>query len=79
MSKCTIVVRNVEAGETRMLEVCLARCARWIGSRSINVYVKSPESDGFLEYAMAIELESGQRITIVARRRPGSTEIEFHS
>lgn len=71
-----------------MLDACIERIQRFCPDTeqryNTTIYTNAPDRDGGLEYLISItnERDEGKDVrpyTIGAIRRPGSTQIEFHS
>lgn len=78
-----IEIHNAEPADPAMLSACIERVRRFYGPGEHEVvpaiWVSGPERDGMLDYGILLPHATGGQMVLHAIRRPGSTEIEFHS
>lgn len=73
---------NVEIADPDMLNACIQRVRRFYQEPcdvEPEIWCDELDRDGFLDYGMRFPYPSGGQIIVHAIRRPGSTQVEFHS
>ena len=78
-----IEIQNFELACPDMLSACLERIRRFYGPGDLpvvpQIWATSAERGGMLDYGILLPCVSGGSLVVHAIRRPGSTEVEFHS
>lgn len=79
-----LLIFNLQEAEPAMLAACVQRVTSFYAGQPYStvqpeIFVVEPERDGMLDYSILLPYPSGGQIIVHAIRRPGSTEVEFHS
>lgn len=78
-----VEIHNFELADPTMLAACLERVRLFYSPADLlvvpKIWVTQAKRDGMLDYGILLPYAGGGSLLVHAIRRPGSTEVEFHS